>query len=320
MKSAKTKVAKPKSASSKTTKKRVRAIPQHRTLRLSKKKLKQTQSIPSAFQLFKDTFLILKNNKKLFFGIALLNAIIAFLFIRGLSSSFDVVDVKNNVTELVDGKQDQFYTAVAVFGYLVTAAGSSVSDKASVYQLVWTVITTLAIIWGIRQIKSGEKPRIRDTYYKGMYPLIPFILVLVVISLQLIPLLFGNLIYATILQNGIAITVLEKFLWFLLFMGLALLSCYMLVSSLFSLYIVTLPDMTPLRALRSSRELVLHRRLAISLRIIALPLIVLLLGALIFIPLIILAAPIVEILFLLLTGIGLVFIHTYMYLLYRSLL
>jgi hypothetical protein len=320
MKATKTKVTKSQPAPSKVAKKRVRSLPAHRTLRLSKKKLKQPQSIPSAWQLLKDTTSILKNNKKLFFGIAILNAVIAFLFIRGLSSSFDLVDVKHNVTDLVEGQSGKLYTAVAVFGYLVTTASSSVSDKASVYQLVWTVVTTLAIIWAVRQIKSGEKPRIRDTYYKGMYPLIPFVLVVIVICVQLIPLLFGNLIYATILQNGIAVSVLEKFLWFLLFMVLALLSAYMLISSLFSLYIVTLPDMTPLRALRSARELVLHRRLAISLRIIALPLIVLLVGALIFIPLIIFAAPVVEIIFLLLTGIGLIFIHTYMYLLYRSLL
>lgn len=93
----------------------------------------------------------------------------------------------------------------------------------------------------------------RDSYYKGMYPLVPFMLVLLVIGLQLIPLVFGNLIYSSVLQNGLAITVIEKVIWLFLFLMLALLSGYMMISSLFSLYIVTLPDMTPLRALRSAR-------------------------------------------------------------------
>lgn len=298
---------------------RLRSTPQHRTLKLSKK-LKQHQPMPSAIRLFKDSFSIIKNNKRLFAGIVFLNAIISFVFIQGLNSSFDVGVFKDELSGLIEGNSYQFGVAIEAFGYLVSSAGSSASDTAGIYQTLWSLITGLAIIWVVRQIKAGEKPRLRDSYYKGMYPLIPFILVLLVMGLQLIPLLFGNFIYGTILQNGLAVTVLEKVVWFLLFLLLALLSAYMLLSSLFSLYIVTLPDMTPLRALRSARELVLHRRWAVALRVAAFPIVLLLAAALIFVPLIIFAPLVVEILFILFTSASLVLVHTYMYLLYRSLL
>lgn len=320
MKAASSSSPKSKSSKAKTAKPRVRATPKHRSLRLSKKKLKQYQPLPSALRLFKDTLAILKNNKRLFISITLLNAFISFVFIQGLSSSFDVSEFKDGLADLVDGRTDQFGVAFEAFGYMVSSAGTSASETAGIYQGLWSLITGLALIWAIRQIKAGEKPSLKDSYYKGMYPLIPFILVLLVIAVQLIPLLFGNLIYSTVLQNDLAVTVIEKVIWLLLFLLLALLSAYMLVSSLFSLYIVTLPEMTPLRALRSARELVLHRRWSVALRIIALPGVLLIIAALIFVPMIVFFTPAVEILFLLFTSASLAVAHTYMYLLYRSLI
>src|SRR5690348_13172274 len=138
MKSAKTKTAKPKSAQATATKKRVRAVPKHRTFKLSKKRLKQAQPIPSALRLFKDSYIVLKNNKRIFIGLALLNAVIALIFISGFSAAFDIVDFKHSLTDLVDGHSDQLYTAVTVFGYLLSSASSAASESAGVYQLIWS--------------------------------------------------------------------------------------------------------------------------------------------------------------------------------------
>lgn len=309
-----------KKARTGSAKPRVRSIPRHRSFKLSKKRLKQNQSIPGAVSLLKGVYRIIKSNKRLFFGIALLNTLISFIFIKGVGTSFDIVGLKQEFEEVLGDEAAQLGTAFTLFGYLVESAGTSASETAGVYQIFLLLITGLALIWAIRQIQAGEKPGLRESYYRGMYPLIPFVLVLLVIGLQLIPLLVGNLIFTTVLQNGLAITFLEKIVWLLLFIALALLSAYMIVSSIFALYISTLPDMTPMRALRSARDLVLHRRLAVGLRIIALPAALFLFSILIFIPLIIVAAPVVEILFLFVSGLGLAITHTYMYLLYRSLL
>ena len=57
-------------------------------------------------------------------------------------------------------------------------------------------------------------------------------------------------------QRKIAIGALEKAIWWI-FLGLTgLLSAYMISSSVFALFISTLPNMTPMKALRSARNLV----------------------------------------------------------------
>jgi hypothetical protein len=153
-----------------------------------------------------------------------------------------------------------------------------------------------------------------------MYPLVPFMLVLTVVGLQLVPMLIGSTLYVTVINGGIAVYAAEKILWGLLFIVLALLSLYMLASSLFALYIVTLPDMTPMKALRSARELVRYRRWTVLRKMLALPLILLLVAFVIMLPIIILAAPLARWVFFLLTMTALTAAHAYMYTLYRELL
>jgi hypothetical protein len=169
-------------------------------------------------------------------------------------------------------------------------------------------------------VLAGSKARVRDTYYRGMYPLVPFILVLMVIALQLVPLLVGSTVYSLVINNGIAVLFIEKLLWALLYALLALLSLYMISSSLFALYIVTLPDMTPLKALRSARELVRYRRWTVLRKVLCLPLILLVAAAIIMLPIIVWLTPLAKWIFFLLTMSSLVAVHAYMYTLYRELL
>ena len=302
------------------TKSRVRSVAKHRSFRLSKKKLKQHAPVPGTLTLLKKTITSVKNNKRLFIGIGLINLLVSVIFIQGLSASLNINEVKQSIEEGFGGEVSPLTTSFSLFAYLIGTSGTTSNQSSAAFQFFLVLITSLAIIWGIRQVQAGEKPRMRDSYYNGMYPLIPFLLVLFVIGLQLVPFLIGNLIYATVIQNGLAITIIEKILWLLLFLVLFLLSAYMLTSSLFALYIVTLPQMTPMKALRSARELVLHRRFSIGLRLIALPLLLLITMMLIFVPLLLVAPTIAQILFLLVISMCLVLVHIYIYLLYRALI
>jgi hypothetical protein len=299
---------------------RQRKLDQHRTLRLSKGKYKQPAELPSLIQLVKSAITLFWSHKKLFLGISAIHFVISFVFIQGLGSSFDLVTMKESINDLLGESGDDLTTAVALFGYLIGSAGTSANESSGAYQIMLTAIVSLAAIWGVRQVQAGETPRIRDTFYKGMYPFIPFMLVVFIMGLQLIPFLLGNLVYTTVIQNSLALTIIEKALWLILFILLALLSLYMIISSIFSLYIVTLPDMTPIKALRSARDLVLHRRIKAGIRLLTLPLLLGILSVVIFIPLLLLFAPAAQILFLLMSSVGLVFGHIYIYLLYRALI
>jgi hypothetical protein len=178
----------------------------------------------------------------------------------------------------------------------------------------------LAELWALRQVYANNKPRVRDAFYQGMYPLVPFILILLVIGLEIVPLAVGAFLYTTVVNNGIAATAVEQAMWLLLFLVFAVATVYMLCSTLFALYIVTLPNTTPMAALRSSRQLVLHRRWTIVRKLLFLPVALIALTAVIVTPLIIFAAPIAPWVFFGLSTLLLPVVHAYLYSLYRSML
>jgi hypothetical protein len=99
-----------------------------------------------------------------------------------------------------------------------------------------------------------------------------------------------------------------------------LLSLYLICSSIIALYVASLPNMTPLAALRSARQLVQFKRWAILRKILFLPVVLVLGAAIILIPIIILYTPAAPWAFLVLSMFILPIVHSYLYALYRSLL
>jgi hypothetical protein len=276
-------------------------------------------SVPYSWTLIKRTLSLINKNRRVFLGLLAVYVFLAAL-VRGFDVSADFASVKQSFDELAGGEISQAESAAGLYLYAVASSGSNAGGAAQAYQLFVTLITSLAVIWSARQIMAGEKIRLRDGFYKGMYPIVPFVLVLFVVSLQLVPALAGSFLLGTVLENGIAVTVLEKFLWLVIFGLLVLLSLYMVTSSLFALYVSALPDMTPMKALRSARELVRHRRTGIAVRILAGGLFLLLVSVAVVMPLIFVASWSVEWAVLILGGFSMVFFHGYMYKLYRALL
>jgi hypothetical protein len=284
------------------------------------KRIKHPVKLPNIYRLTRTAALTLWAHKRLFIGLTLTYGLLNLILVQGIASGTDVTQLKSDLHQVFGGHFGDLTSGLSIFALLVGSAGNSTSQTAGAYQIFLALISSLAIIWALRQSLAGTQLRIRDAYYRGMYPLIPFILVLLVVGLQFVPLLIGSTIYSIVITNGIAVLGIEKLVWALLYILLALLTFYMLSSSLFGLYIVTLPDMTPLKALRSARELVRHRRWTVLRKVIALPVILLLLAAIIMVPIIIWLTPLAQWVFFLLTMSALVAIHAYMYTLYRELL
>lgn len=291
---------------------------QYRAFRF-RRRTKREVHLPNAFKLSAMTWRVFWDHRKLFLGIALIYTVLNLLLVRGFSGSTDVGSLRDSLNQVFSGHFGKFASGLTVFTVLLSANGSS-SDAGGVYQLIVTVIVSLAVIWALRHVLAKERVRIRDTFYRGMYPLVPFVLVLLVVFLQLIPLISGGTLYSIAVGNGIANGNFETFLWLVLFVLLTALSVYMLCSSVFALYISTLPDMTPMKALRSARELVRYRRFPILRKLLFLPLALMVIAAVLVVPTIILAAPVAQWLFFFLSMLALVAVHIYMYLLYRELL
>lgn len=280
------------------------------------KKVKVHKALPSVWNLTKTAWKLLKDNRQLFIGITIVYGLLTLLLV-GIASNTDINNLK---TQTDQSFHSRLSSGLTVFVNLLGSAGNSSSNTARDYQFFLGLIASLATIWALRQIIAGVSVRIRDTYYRGMYPLVPFLLVLLVIGLQLVPLLIGAGIYAQVMTNGIAVMMVEKLAWVAVFGLLACLSIYWISSSIFALYIVSLPDMTPIKALRSASMLVKHRRWVLIRKLLFLPLALLIASAIIMLPFIIWITPLKIWVFFILSMSSLVVIHTYLYTLYRELI
>jgi hypothetical protein len=284
------------------------------------KRIKHPVKLPNVWRITRSAALTLWRHRRPFIIITLIYGLLNLLLAQGLAGGTDISSLKHSLDQVFTGNLGFLSSSLSIFALMVGSAGNTTDQTAGTYQMLLAVIASLAIIWALRQSFTDKPPRARDAYYRGMYPLIPFILVLAVIGIQLIPFAIGSTLYSAVINNGIAVYAAEKALWALIFITLTLLSLYMLTSSVFALYIVTLPDMTPMKALRSARELVRYRRWTVLRKILALPVILMVVALVIMLPVIILLTPLARWIFFLLTMSALTATHTYMYTLYRELL
>lgn len=292
--------------------------PKYASFQLSRK-IKASR-LPGSFRLLWASFKILGRNWKLFLGIVIIYGLLNALFVQGFSALNNADGANSASGQASTGSWGQLASGLSLFAYLLGNSGDTVSPAAGAYQFILVLLISLALIWALRQVYAGHKIRIRDAFYSGMAPMVQFVLVLAVIGLQLIPMAVGILLYTTITSASIAATGLEEALWALLAFVLSIVSLYMVSSSIFALYVVTLPEMTPLSALRSARQLVVNRRWAVMRKVLFLPLALVVLTALIVMPFILFVAPAAAWVFFALSLLLLPVLHGYVYSLYRSLI
>lgn len=286
----------------------------------TKKPAKQLPKLSNAFKLSQKTWEVLRDNYKLFLSITVIYGLLSLLLVQGLSGLSDVSSLKNQLNQGLNGHLNSVSSSLNVFAVLLGSASSGSTQTSGTYQIILGLITSLVIIYSLRHVYSGAKIRLLDAYYKAMYPLIPFILVLLLVCVQLIPFIFGAALYSTVITNAIAVNFFEKLVFLVIFIVLAIITLYFLSSSLIALYIVTLEDMTPRKALRSAKELVKGRRLSVIRKIIYLPIVLLIIAGVLMLPFILWLSAIAAWVFFVLTMLSLSVIHAYMYTLYRELL
>ena len=240
-------------------------------------------ALPGAFRIAARTLQLLWRHKLLFGALAAIYGLLVIILVQGLSSTLDVSHIKSILDQFFSGRFASLDSGATIFVVLLGSVGNTGTNGS--YQLFITIILSLAIIWSLRNIRAGSKVTIKAAFYKGMFPLIPFILSLLIIALQLIPIAIGSTIYSVV-STSVAAGVWEKIFWGGVYAGLALWSGYMLSSSIFAAYIVTLPDMTPLGALRSAQKLVQGRRWTVIRKLLFLPIALLLSAAAIMLPII----------------------------------
>lgn len=293
-------------------------LPPHKLIRF--KRVVHPVKLPSAWQITKKTSQQLWRARRPLLGIFIVYAVLSILLVRGFGSTGDVNALKQQLSQGFGGNAGQLASGVTSLTNTLASSGTSATASAGVYQLLLGIIVSLATIWTLREMLAGNAVRVRDAFYKSMTPFITFFLVLLLIFLQALPFLIGGGLYTVAVSYGIAVTVVEKLLWVGLFLVLAAVSIYMLCSSVFGLYIVTLPEMTPRKALRSARHLVQYRRASVFRKVAFLLLGLALVSVVLMMPVVFLAPGAVSWIFFVVGLAYLIIANAYMYTLYRELL
>lgn len=312
------KVQKPSKEAVVNSKPRRLKQPKYKSFRIQKR-IKHPVKLPNAVKLTKSSFRLIWQNKKLLLGITLVYGILNLIFVRGIAGGVDLNSLKESFDQAFSGHFGSVASGFGVFITLLGSSGNSSNETAGAYQAFLGLVASLVIIYALRQLAAGSNLRIRDAYYQGTYPLVPFILVLLFIGVQLIPMLAGVTIYSLVVQSGIAVGG-GQLVWLVFCLLLSSLSVYFIASSIFALYIVTLPDMTPINALRSASDLVRYRRGSVIRKLLWLPFVLLVIAGIVMIPIIIWLTALAQWAFFILAMLALLAVHTYMYTLYRELL
>lgn len=299
---------------------KIRKKPEYKSFQLHKPIKPFRPAIATWWELSNMSLQLLWVNRRALFTFTLVFGVLNLLLVRGLNSPINIDELQLLYEDLFGGDVSVLTTSLTTFAVLLGASAEAGGDLAQTYQSIITLIGSLAIIWLYRQQQAGNKVTMKDAFYRGMYPMVPFILVLAVVGLQSLPGLVGNFIYTAAISGDLLFGAFEHALMITMMLLLILLSLYMMSSSVIALYIVTLPEMTPFHALREARELVRHRRVAVLARFIMLILLVLFLMLIITVPIIFFAPAVAEWVFFLITILAVPFIHGYLFSLYRELL
>jgi hypothetical protein len=253
--------------------------------------------LPSSLRLFRQSLGTIRRNKLLFGVIFVVYLLLSVLLVRGFSNVANLPGVKSALLASHDGT---WSVGTNLLGNLFSAATpTGTVTAANAYQSMLFLIISLVIIFALRQVygKQVRPAPIKASFYKSTQQLIPFVLVLLVIGLQFIPLLIGSSIYSFVVTGGVIVGPLEQILCLTVLALLVISSFYMMTSSLVALYIVTLPDVKPVQALRSAKELVRFRRWTVMRKIIALPIIIFICVIVIMMPIVLFLTPVAEWLF-----------------------
>jgi hypothetical protein len=297
---------------------RVRKLTRKQARGKAKKEVKSRNSLPGSFRLTGGVIKFLGNHWKPLGGIVLVYLILNVVFASGISN---VSGTFSNIkSDLDTAGGHAFWHAAGAFGSLVATAGASGSATGSALQSALFVIESLVIIWALRHLMAGQSISVKLSYYRAMTPLIPFLLVIAVIIIQLLPVSIGSVVMAAVSTSVFTSSTVATTISIIAFILLAAWSLYMVSASIFALYIVTLPETQPRQALRSARDLVRFRRLAVLRKVFFLPVFIVLVMAVIIIPLILWASFLVPYAFYILSMLAILFVHAYFYSLYRSLL
>ena len=306
----------------------------HHSFRLTRRRdYTRSLKLPSYTMFSIDVLATLGKYKKTYIGIIIIYSLIT-IFMGGMVSQDSYRDIADTFNQSLGEIPAGNFASLAKAGGMALSAFSGgsteISEVQQVYLSIMTIATWLVIVWLLREQLAGRKPKIRDGMYNSMAPLFSMTAVVIVGLLQLIPMGIAILIYTGLASTGLVASGFGAMLYGVVLALVGTLTMYWLTSTFIAFVIVTLPGMYPMRALSLAGDLVVGRRLRITLRFIWGLLLALTFWFIVMIPVILLenwlsgkwewfaALPITPIFAVIASSCVIVWLASYIYLLYRK--
>ena len=277
----------------------------------------------------------LLKNKKTFLLVALTYTVITGILV-GVASQ----DAYTVLTDTIQGTSGDIFSGnwgeigKASLLFVSTVSGgisNNLSDVQQVYTGLIILLTWLTTVWLLRNILAGAKVNLRDGLYNASSPLLSTALVSTLLIVQLIPVALAVLGYSAATATGLLAGGVEAMLFWVAAGLLTILSLYWITSTFIALVVVTLPGMYPMQAIKTAGDIVIGRRMRILLRLLWMIVGVATTWVVVMIPVILLDTwiksvwsaiewlPIVPVVMLALSSLSVIWIASYIYLLYRRI-
>jgi hypothetical protein len=251
----------------------------------------------------------------------LLYTVAVFLFVQGVVAQDTFTESKHLLDSLLSGSAGRAQSIAMQLALLFDGTGGkAVNPGGGVVQTMLFVLCSLTYIWILRHLSAQKTVTARQALYSSTTPLVPFFVLLALCGVQLLPLSIGSYVYTLMSSSGIMAQWYEYAIAGTVALLLMLWSLRMLTTTVFALYIVTLPNMTPRRAYQSAGQLVKNRRLVIWRKIVLLPVFIVVVTSLVMLPFLLLNVPFAAWIFTLVSLAWLPLVHSFLYCLYRELL
>ena len=306
----------------------------HRSFRLTRRRdYRRSLALPGYWSFTNSVRVMLWRHKRLFGGLMVVYFLVA-LAIGGFGQQEAYANLSDTLTktggELFQGNWGQVSQAsLLLVTSVTTGLTPNVTQAQSVLGGLAVFFGWLATVWALRNVMAGRKVYVRDAIYSSGSPVISTVLVGFILMLQLFPIAIAILVYNAAIASELISSGVEQMLLWLVLAMLGVLSLYWITSTIIALVVVTLPGMYPFQAIRTAGDLVVGRRLRILFRLVWLAVTVVILWAVTAIPIILLDAwakkmwpaiewlPTVPVALLVLSSMTLVWVASYVYMLYR---
>jgi len=272
---------------------------------------------------------ILWNRKWVYLRLILTLSVMTVIFIGALQVS--------NLTS-ANGVLDSLNSGGNVFGPVMRAAltvgtsftgalNSNLSDVQYIYVSVLVILGLLTVVWLLRHQLAGNKLKVRDGLYNSAGPIAAEYVLLGVGIAQIIPAAVAMLIYVTATASGLIDGGIETALFSVALFLIIVLTLYFMTTTLFAMFIATIPGTYPMKAYKAARKIVSGQRLRLLLRLSWMLILVLIASFLVLVPIVIIANSVgggnswvIPIAYQLAIITSIVYSTAYGYLLYRRMI